>query len=84
MGRARFPPMTVVEATMGTYAIENPRGGRRLLSHCTLLGSALKRRVPARTRLETALGRDATDRLLDALASDQEPGRRRFRVRSSP
>jgi hypothetical protein len=71
---------------MSSYALENPRGGTRLLSHCTLLGSALKRRVPARTRLETALGRDATDRLVLALARDQalERRERRFRVRSSP
>jgi hypothetical protein len=75
--------MTVVEATMGSYAIENPRGGTRLLSHCTLLGSALKRRVPARKRLETALGRDAADRIVHALAQNQDLPRRR-RVKSSP
>ncbi len=69
---------------MSSYALENPRGGTRLLSHCTLLGSALARRVPARRRLETALGRDATDRLLTALASDQDREPRRFRVRSAP
>jgi hypothetical protein len=71
---------------MSSYAIENPRGGTRLLRHCTLLGSALKRRVPARKRLETALGRDAADRLVHSLASDQDLERRdrRFRVRSSP
>ncbi len=79
-------PITVGETTMSTYAIENPRGGTRLLSHCTLLGSALKRRVPARKRLETALGSDAADRLVRSLASDQDPERRdrRFRVKSSP
>jgi hypothetical protein len=76
--------MTLVEATMSTYAIENPRGGTRLLSHCTLLGSAVARRVPARKRLETALGSDAADRLVRSLASDQGPGRRRFRVKSWP
>jgi hypothetical protein len=71
---------------MSSYAIENPRGGTRLLSHCTLLESALGRRVPARKRLESALGRDAADRLLSELAADQELERRdrRFRVRSSP
>ena len=69
---------------MSSYAIQNPRGGTRLLSHCALLGSALKRRVPARTRLETALGRDAAESLVTALAADQDLGRRRFRVKSSP
>jgi hypothetical protein len=81
-------PMTWVEATMSTYAFETPRGGTRLLGHCTLLESALRRRVPARKRLETALGRDEADRLVHALASDQdddlERRGRRFRVRSSP
>jgi hypothetical protein len=69
---------------MSSYVIENQRARRRLLSHCALLGRALKRRVPARRRLEKALGRDQAHALVRALS--QEPARRarRRRVRSSP
>lgn len=69
---------------MSSYAIENPRGRKRLLSHCALLGWSLKRRVPARRRLESALGRDQAADLVEALAGDQALVRRRRRVRSSP
>ncbi len=68
---------------MSTFAIENPHGRRRLLRHCALLGTALTWRVPARRRLEAALGRDQTHNLLQSLAGDQDRARRR-RVRSSP
>jgi hypothetical protein len=69
---------------MSSYAIETPHGRQRLLGHCALLGQALKRRVPARRRLESALGRDQAADLVEALAGDQAAGRRRRRVRSSP
>ncbi|HST26366.1 MAG TPA: hypothetical protein VLJ76_10265 [Gaiellaceae bacterium] len=52
---------------MSASVPENPRAGRRLLSHCALVGRALRRRVPARRRLETALGRDEARSLVEAL-----------------
>jgi hypothetical protein len=71
---------------MSSYAIETPHGRRRLLSHCALVGRALKRRVPASRRLETALGRDQAQELLESLAIGHDPAlrARRRRVRSSP
>ena len=60
--------MTFSEATMNSEMTENPRARRRLLSHCALVGRALKRRVPARRRLETALGRDRARDLVRSLA----------------
>lgn len=74
---------------MSSYVVEdqNPRAPRRLLSHCVLLGRALKRRVPARRRLEKALGQEQALMLVRALSADQglvRRGRRVRRVRSSP
>jgi hypothetical protein len=73
---------------MSSYVVEeqNPRAPRRLLSHCVLVGRALKRRVPARLRLEKALGREQASTLVSALARDQSLVRRgrRRRVKSSP
>jgi hypothetical protein len=72
---------------MSSYAVskKNPRAPRRLLSHCALLGRALKRRVPARRRLEKALGREQALTLIRALNGDQRLARRRGRrVTSSP
>lgn len=74
---------------MSSYAVdnENPRAPRRLLSHCVLLGRALKRRVPARRRLENAIGREQAITLVRALSGDQglvRRGRRGRRVKSSP
>ena len=74
---------------MSSYAVENenPRAQRRLLRHCVMLGRALKRRVPARRRLENALGREQALMLLRALSGDQtrvRRGRRGRRVKSSP
>lgn len=73
---------------MSSYVFEkqNPRAPRRLLSHCALVGRALKRRVPARRRLENALGREQAVMLVRGLTGDQglvRRGRRR-RVKSSP
>jgi hypothetical protein len=53
---------------MSSYAIDTPHGRRRLLSHCALLGRALKRRAPARRRLEATLGRDQARDLIQTLA----------------
>jgi hypothetical protein len=74
---------------MSSYAVktENPRAPRRLLSHCALVGRALKRRVPARRRLERALGREQAIMLIRALTGDQSlvrRGRPVRRVKSSP
>ena len=74
---------------MTSYAAdtENPRARRRLLSHCVLLGRALKRRVPARRRLESKLGREQSNMLVGALTADQGRVRRARlgrRVKSSP
>jgi hypothetical protein len=72
---------------MGSYVVEkNTRARRRLLSHCALVGRAVKRRIPARRRLERALGREQTHMLLQALSGSQGlVRRRRFRrVKSSP
>jgi hypothetical protein len=69
--------------TMSSYALENQRARRRLLRHCVLLGRALKRRVPARRRLEAAVGCEQARLLVEALTDDH--GRvRRLRVKSSP
>ena len=69
---------------MSSYVIENnARARRRLLSHCALVGRAVTRRVPARRRLEKALGRDPAHSLVRALAGSQDRARRR-RVKSSP
>jgi hypothetical protein len=57
---------------MSAQVRDNQRAHRRLLSHCALVGRALKRRVPARSRLETAIGRDQARDLVEALAA---PGR---------
>jgi hypothetical protein len=63
---------------MTSYALENPKGRRRLLRHCALVGRALKRRVPARRRLERALGSEQADLLVRTLAkvraSDEPDG----------
>jgi len=74
---------------MTSYAVddENPRAPRRLLNHCLLLGRALKRRVPARRRLERMLGREQSNMLVGALTADQGRVRRARlarRVKSSP
>lgn len=74
---------------MSSYAVdnENPRAPRRLLSHCVLLGRALTRRVPARRRLESKLGREQSNMLVGALTADQGRVRRARlgrRVKSSP
>ena len=72
---------------MSSYVVENPRARRRLLSHCALVGRAVKRRIPARRRLERALGREQALLLVHSLAGDQglvRRRRRRRRVRSSP
>ena len=73
---------------MSSYAVneQNPRAPRRLLTHCALVGRALRRRVPARLRLEKALGREQASTLVGALTGDQglvRRGRPR-RVKSSP
>jgi len=73
---------------MSSYVVEeqNPRAPRRLLSHCVLVGRAFKRRVPARRRLENAVGREQAITLVSALTRDQGLARRgrRRRVKSSP
>jgi hypothetical protein len=71
---------------MSSYVLENPQARRRLLRHCFLLGQALRRRVPARRRLEVAVGREEARLLLEALTDDQGFVRRarRPRVKSSP
>ncbi len=71
---------------MSSYVVENqnPRAPRRLLSHCALVGRALKRRVPARRRLEHAVGREQALMLIRGLTGDQRVGRRGRRVTSSP
>jgi len=52
---------------MSAYVPENPRARRRLLSHCALIGRAVKRRVPAKRRLESAVGREQARSLVQAL-----------------
>jgi hypothetical protein len=71
---------------MTSYVFENQRARRRLLSHCALVGRAVKRRIPARRRLEHALGREQARLLVQALSGGQGfVRRRRFRrVKSSP
>ena len=72
---------------MSSYVVENqtnPRAPRRLLSHCALVGRALKRRVPARRRLESAVGREQALMLIRGLTGDQRLRRRGRRVTSSP
>jgi hypothetical protein len=72
---------------MSSYVVENPRARRRLLSHCALVGRAVKRRIPARRRLERALGREQARLLVQALSGDQalvRRARRLRRVKSSP
>jgi hypothetical protein len=70
---------------MSSYVLDKPRAPRRLLRHCALLGSALKRRVPAKRRLEAALGREQARLLLESLTGDHGFVRRtRRRARSSP
>lgn len=56
---------------MSSYAFQNRRVPRRLLRHCALLGRALRRRVPARRRLEAAIGREQARLLVAALAGNQ-------------
>jgi hypothetical protein len=72
---------------MTSFAFES-RGGRRLLGHVALVGRALTRRLPARARLERALGREQARQLVDALSDGQDAERRgrlrRRRVTSSP
>jgi hypothetical protein len=71
---------------MSSYVLENPRARRRLLRHCALLGRALKLRVPARHRLDAAVGHEQASLLLEGLTGDHGLVRRapRRRVRSSP
>jgi hypothetical protein len=72
---------------MASYALENARGRRRLIGHVALVGRALKRRMPARKRLERALGREQAEQLVQALSDNQGAARRvrlRRRVMSSP
>ena len=71
---------------MSSYVLENHRARRRLLRHCALLGRALKRRVPARRRLEAAVGREQARLLVETLTDDHGLVRRarRLRVKSSP
>jgi hypothetical protein len=73
------------DRAMSFDTIETQRA-RRLLAHCALLGHALKQRVPARRRLEAALGPEQARRLLQALTGDYGRARRteRLRVRSAP
>jgi hypothetical protein len=56
------------------------------MGHVALVGRALKRRMPARKRLERALGREQAEQLVQSLADDQGAARRvrRRRVTSSP
>jgi hypothetical protein len=58
---------------MASYALENARGRRRLIGHVALVGRALKRRMPARKRLERALGREQAEQLVQALAGIRAP-----------
>jgi hypothetical protein len=72
---------------MSSYVVEkqNPRAPRRLVNHCALLGRALRRRVPAKRRLENAVGREQAMLLVRGLTGDQSLVRRRGRrVKSSP
>ena len=71
---------------MSSYALDNPRARLRLLRHCLLLGRALKRRVPARRRLEAAVGTEQARLLVESLTDDHDLARRarRLRVKSSP
>jgi hypothetical protein len=72
---------------MTAHGFENPKGRRRLLRHCALPERPLKGRVPARLRLDRALGREQATLLVRALSGDHglvRRGRRRRRVRSSP
>ena len=69
---------------MSSYVIDEKHARRRLLGHCALVGRAIAQRVPARRRLEKALGRDQAHSLVRALAVGSGPGARRRRVRSSP
>jgi hypothetical protein len=71
---------------MTSYVVENPKARRRLLTHCALVGRAVKRRIPARRRLERALGREQARQLVHALSGSQGLVRRRrlLRVKSSP
>ena len=55
---------------MSSYVLENQRAHRRLLRHCALLGRALKRHVPARRRLEAAVGREQARLLVETLTGD--------------
>lgn len=72
---------------MSLYVVQDLRARRRLLRHCALVGRAPKRRIPARRRLERALGREQAQMLLQALSGDHglvRRGRRLRRVKSSP
>jgi hypothetical protein len=68
---------------MSSYVIDEKHARRRLLGHCALVGRAITQRVPARRRLEKALGRSQAHSLVRALAVAQDLAPRR-RVRSSP
>lgn len=50
-----------------------PMGSLRLLADVKALGGEGDERAPALTRLEQALGRDFTDRLVGALSESAEP-----------
>jgi len=58
---------------MTSYALETARGRRRLIGHVALFGRALKRRRPARKRLERALGREQTEHLVQSLSQIRAP-----------
>ena len=66
--------------------MRNPKALKRLWRHCSLSGAPGKRRLPARARLEAALGSERAAMLLKALAGDHGFVRRtrRLRVKSSP
>jgi hypothetical protein len=68
---------------MSSYVIDEKHSRRRLLGHCALVGRAIAQRVPARRRLEKALGRNQAHNLVRALTGAQDLAPRR-RVRSSP
>jgi hypothetical protein len=74
------------QTAMETYATPTAKGMKRLWRHCCLMGSWGKGRLPARRRLEVALGREQARALVATLTTNQGLTRRarRVRVKSSP
>lgn len=60
-------PMTTSMQATASRPLVKPRCADRLLRHCFAFDEAGKRRVPARTRLEEALGPELARRLVTSL-----------------